>query len=296
VEEDQTVPSVEEFDQYRPLLFSIAYRMVGSVADAEDLLQETFLRWQKASGEEIRDPKAFLVTIVSRLSLNHLQSARVRREEYVGQWLPEPVITDPDSDPFAHMRIDESLSIAFLLLLERLKPLERAVFLLREVFDYEYSEIAEALGQSEANCRQVLHRARQHVAEVRPRFKATPEQHGELLQRFAQAVGDGDLDGLVALLSDDIVLHADGGGKAPAVPNTVHGADNVARAAIGGFRRLPQNLTRRAVQINGRPGMVAYQDGKPFSVITIDVRDGKISAVYIVSNPDKLTHLPSAPC
>lgn len=283
------------FNQYRGLLFSIAYRMVGSVADAEDMLQEAFLRWQQAPAVEIRSPRAFLVTIVSRLCINHLQSARVQREEYVGYWLPEPVVTDPGNDPFSAFRIDESLSMAFLVLLERLKPLERAVFLLREVFDYEYGEIAEALGQSEANCRQVLHRARQHVAEARPRFKASRQQHDELFQRFLQAVSAGDIDGLLALLSGDIVLHADGGGKGPAVPNLVYGADNVARALLGGFKKLPRNLTRRMAQVNGKTGIVTYRDGRPFSVFTIEVSEGRISAVFIVSNPEKLSHLPCAP-
>src|SRR5260221_1077546 len=155
------------FNQYRGLLFSIAYRMLGSVADAEDMLQESFIRWQEAS--DIRSPRAFLVTIISRLCINHLQSARVQREEYVGQWLPEPLLTGPESDPSERLRVDESLSMAFLVLLERLTPMERAVFLLREVFDYEYTAIAQTLGQNEANCRQILRRARQHVAEVRPR-------------------------------------------------------------------------------------------------------------------------------
>ena len=161
------------FDQYRSLLFSIAYRMLGSVADAEDMLQETFIRWQQSGDEEIRSPRAFLVTIVSRLCINHLQSARVQREEYVGQWLPEPIVTDPGSDPLEMIKLDESLSMAFLVLLERLTPIERAVFLLREVFEYDYSEIGAVLGQSEVNCRQILRRARQHVSAVRPRFEAS---------------------------------------------------------------------------------------------------------------------------
>jgi RNA polymerase sigma-70 factor (ECF subfamily) len=284
------------FDQYRGLLFSIAYRMLGSVADAEDILQETFLRWQKVPDEEVRSPRAFLVTIASRLCINHLQSARVQREEYVGQWLPEPVVTGPGSDPFAAFRIDESLSMAFLVLLERLKPLERAVFLLREVFDYDYPEIAEALGQSEANCRQVLHRARQHVAEVRPRFQASPQHRDELFQQFLRAIDVGSMDGLLALLSGDIVLHSDGGGKGPAVPNPIRGRDNVARGILAGMKRIPQTLFRRLAQINGQSGMVTYLEGHPFSVVTVDIADERIAAVYIVTNPEKLAHLPPAPC
>src|SRR5258705_1146680 len=176
------------FDQYRSLLFSIAYRMLGTVADAEDMLQETFIRWQQSAREDIRSPRAFLVTIISRLCINHLQSARVRREEYVGQWLPEPLVTDPGSDPFGIVKVDESLSMAFLVLLERLTPIERAVFLLREVFEYDYSEIAAVLGQSEVNCRQILRRARQHVSEMRPRFEAPEQKHEELLRVFLDAV------------------------------------------------------------------------------------------------------------
>jgi RNA polymerase sigma-70 factor (ECF subfamily) len=284
------------FDQYRGLLFSIAYRMLGSVADAEDMLQETFIRWQQASDVDVRSPRAFLVTIISRLCITHLQSARVRREEYVGQWLPEPLVTDPGSDPLGVLRADESLSMAFLVLLERLMPLERAVFLLREIFDYEYSEIATAVGQSEVNCRQILRRARQHVSEVRPRFRASAQEQNDLLEQFLQATGKGDMDGLVALLSSDVVLHSDGGGKAPAVPNLIHGADSVARAILGGLRKLlPRNLVRRMAQINGEPGVVAYLNGQPYSVFTLDTSEGRIRAIYILTNPEKLSHLPNLP-
>jgi RNA polymerase sigma-70 factor (ECF subfamily) len=290
----------ETFYQYRSLLFSIAYRMLGSVADAEDMLQETFIRWQKSSDEDIRSPRAFLVTIISRLCINHLQSARVQREEYVGQWLPEPLLTGPGSDPSEASRLDESLSLAFLLLLERLTPMERAVFLLREVFDYEYSEIAQTLGQGEANCRQILGRARKHVAESRPRFDASPQQSEQLLRRFLDATSNGDLDGLVALLSSDVVFHSDGGGKAAAVPNLVYGPDNVARAILGGLKKLvPKNLVRRMAHINGQPGVISYVDGRPFSIFTMDIADGLVRNIYVVTNPEKLAHLPelpAAPC
>jgi RNA polymerase sigma-70 factor, ECF subfamily len=284
------------FDQYRSLLFSIAYRMLGSVADAEDMLQETFIRWQQAANDNIDSPRAFLVTIVSRLCINHLQSARVQREEYVGQWLPEPIVTDPGSDPLAIIKVDESLSMAFLVLLERLTPVERAVFLLREVFEYEYSEIAAVLGQSEVNCRQILRRARQHVSAMRPRFKVSSKKQNDLLQRFLEAMGTGDMEGLVALLSSDVVLHSDGGGKAIAVPNLIHGADNVARGILGGFRKLlPKTLVRRLARINGEPGVVSYLDGKPYSVFTLDAVDGRVRAIYILTNPEKLSHLAELP-
>jgi RNA polymerase sigma-70 factor (ECF subfamily) len=285
------------FDQYRDLLFSIGYRMLGSVADAEDMLQETFVKWQQTpTGEDIRSPRAYLVTIISRLCINHLQSARVQREEYVGQWLPEPLVTGPENLPLDILRADESLSVAFLLLLERLTPVERAVFLLREIFDYEYSEIAAALGQTEVNCRQILRRARQHIAEERPRFRASALERNALLERFLQATRSGDLEGLVALLSTDVVLHSDGGGKGPAAPNLIHGADRVARAILGGLKKqLPQNLVRRMAQINGAPGVVSYFNGQPFSVLTFDDSEGRIQALYIMTNPEKLSHLPELP-
>jgi RNA polymerase sigma-70 factor (ECF subfamily) len=287
------------FDQYRSLLFSIAYRMLGSVADAEDMLQETFIRWQQSGDETVRSPRAFLVTIVSRLCINQLQSARVQREEYVGQWLPEPIVTDPASDPFGVIRVDESLSMAFLVLLERLTPVERAVFLLREVFEYEYVEIASILGQTEANCRQILRRARQHVSALRPRFATSAHQQSDLFERFLGAVRTGEMEGLVALLAEDVVLHSDGGGKAIAVPNIVQGSNNVARGILGGLKKLvPENLVRRLVLINGEPGLVNYLDRKPHSVLTIDVSEGRIQTIYIVTNPEKLFHiadLPDAP-
>lgn len=284
------------FDQYRSLLFSIAYRMLGSVADAEDMLQETFIRWQQTTDDDIRSPRAFLVTIVSRLCLNQLQSARVQREEYVGQWLPEPIATDPKSDPLGVIRVDESLSMAFLVLLERLTPIERAVFLLREVFEYEYSEIATVLGQSEVNCRQIFRRARQHVNAMRPRFKTSHGKKKDLLERFLQTTTSGDMEGLVALLSSDVVLHSDGGGKAIAVPNLIHGVDNVARGALGGLHKLvPKNLVTRMTQINGEPGIVSYLNGKPYSVVTLDTSEEHIRAIYVLTNPEKLSHLPELP-
>lgn len=284
------------FDQYRGLLFSIAYRMLGSVADAEDMLQESFIRWQQTSSDEIRSPRAFLVTIVTRLCINHLESARVRREEYVGEWLPEPLVTDPKSDPSHVLRVDESLSMAFLVLLERLTSIERAVFLLREIFEYEYSEIATILGQSEANCRQILRRARQHVSKARPRFRASSEERRNLLERFLRTTSQGDMDGLVDLLASDVVLHSDGGGKALAVPNLIFGADKVARGILGSLEKLvPRNLLTRMALINGQPGIVSYLNGKPYSVLTLDTGEGLIRSIYVLTNPEKLAHLPELP-
>jgi RNA polymerase sigma-70 factor, ECF subfamily len=299
-EEQPSVPEVQirlaTFDQYRSLLFSVAYRMLGSVADAEDMLQETFIRWQNAPDDEIRSTRAFLVTIISRLCINHLQSARVRREEYVGQWLPEPIVTGPGSDPLEIVRIDESLSMAFLVMLERLTPVERAVFLLREVFAYEYAEIAAILGQSEANCRQILSRAKQHVGAMRPRFKTSQSKKKGLLERFFKATSTGDMEGLVALLASDIVLYSDGGGKGVAALNLIRGVDKVARGALGSFQKLlPKNLDIRLTQINGDPGIVSYLNGKPFSVLTFEARVDRIHAVYVVTNPEKLARIPPLP-
>lgn len=280
------------FNQYRSLLFSIAYRMLGSVADAEDVLQDAFLRWKQADHDSVRSARALLVTIVSRLCINQLQSARVQREEYVGQWLPEPVVTDPAADAFSMVQSDESLSLAFLVLLERLTPQERAVLLLRDVFDYDYAEIARTISKDEANCRQILRRAREHIAEMRPRFQASMEKKEELLARFLEATSGGDLKGLVALLTNDVTLHADGGGKAPAVPNLVYGPERVARALLGGLSKLvPRNLISRRTQINGEPGVVSYLEGLPFSVVTLEVSGDLVRGVYIVTNPKKLEHL-----
>jgi RNA polymerase sigma-70 factor (ECF subfamily) len=284
---------LEAFDQYRPLLFAIAYRMLGSSADAEDLLQETFIRWQQTAEREVQSIRALLVTILTRLAINHLQSARVKREEYFGNWLPEPLVTGPGQNALMLLEVDESLSLAFLLLLERLTPMERATLLLREVFDFEYPEIASVLGQSESNCRQILRRARQHIKEPRPRFEASREQRDELLRRFNEASSQGNLEGLVALLSRDAVFYSDGGGKAPALPKPLYGPANIARGVLDGLKKLvPKNLVRRSVEINGQTGIVSFLDGRPFSVFTLDVADGLISRVYVVTNPEKLKRIP----
>ncbi|MGE5275617.1 MAG: RNA polymerase sigma-70 factor [Acidobacteriota bacterium] len=283
----------ELFDGHRPLLFSIAYRMLGSVADAEDMVQEAFLRWQKTPSDEIKSPRAFLVTVVSRLCINQLQSARAKREEYFGPWLPEPILTGSAGDPWAALSTAESLSVAFLVLLERLTPTERAVFLLREVFDYGYPEIAEILGFSLANCRQLFRRARQHVTEGRPRFEPTPQERTDLLRHFLRAAQEGDMDGLVSLLAQDVVLYADGGGRASAVVNPIYGPDRVARFIVQGRRNLmPADVDRRETVINGQLGVVAYSGRRPFGVLTIDVAGGLIRNIFIVTNPEKLERLP----
>ena len=281
------------FDQHRSLLFGIAYRMLGSVADAEDMLQETFIRWQHMSSDGIESPKAMLITITTRLCINHLQSARAMREEYFGEWLPEPIVTTPRDNPALSLEIDESVSLAFLMLLERLSPLERAALLLRDVFEYAYSELASILDQSEANCRQILRRAHLHVKAANKRFDASREQRAELLRRFSEASFKGDMEGLVALLAKDAVFYSDGGGKAPALPKPIYGAATIARGVLEGLRRLvPRNLVRRHLDVNGKPGIVSYLDGHPFSVFSIEVSENRISQIFVVTNPEKLKHLP----
>jgi len=291
---DQTAESIHLFNEHRALLISIAYRMLGSRADAEDMVQETFLRWRQAV--DIRDPRAFLVTVITRLCINELQSARSRREEYFGQWLPEPLLTAATSAEPRLDGMDGSLSMAFLMLLERLTPAERAVFLLREVFDYDYAEVAGALGQSEANCRQILRRAKQHIAEERPRFDASRIHQQALLEKFLESTANGNMQGLVSLLAKDVVLYTDGGGKSTAVPNPVYGVEHVARFFLAAPRKLmPAGVLRRFAEINGHPGVVAYFEGRVYGVLTIDASDAEISRIYIISNPDKLKSIPDLP-
>ena len=284
------------FLQHRSLLLSIAYRMVGTLADAEDMLQDTFLRWQQASDVNVQSPKAFLITVITRLCINHLQSARVQREQYVGEWLPEPVVTLPGSDPSSLPQVDESISLAFLVLLERLSPIERAVFLLREVFDYDYSEIAGIVGRNEANCRQIFRRSRQHIKEMRPRFDASQELKEKLLREFLEATSGGDMNGLLQLFSQDVTVHTDGGGKASALQKPVFGRENTARLMISGNRKFrPQNSIIEIVQVNGQPGLAIYLDGRVETIMSVDVVNNRIRNVYILRNPDKLQNVPTLP-
>lgn len=282
----------EVFDDYRSLLFSIAYRMLGSVMEAEDIVQEAYLRWQRASGE-VRSPKAYLSTIVTRLCIDRLRSAR--REEYVGPWLPEPLLAEPASDVADTAVLDESLSMAFLVLLESLTPTERAVFLLREVFDYDYPEVSRLVGKSEANCRQIARRARESVAARRPRFERSPEQQKRLTQRFVEVCSTGDMPALLELLADDITLWSDGGGKVRAALNPIQGPDRVARFIFGILRKAPSTFVVRVAPINGQSGIIGYVDGHPMSVLTLDTADGRIKAVRIIANPEKLRAVPSLP-
>jgi RNA polymerase sigma-70 factor (TIGR02957 family) len=287
----------EEFDALRPSAFAIAYRMLGSVSEAEDMVQEGFLRLHRAreGGERIESPRAYLSTVVSRLSLDHLRSARVQRESYVGEWLPEPLVASADEDPARKLEMADSLSLAFLVLLESLSPEQRAAFLLREVFDEPYAQIAEIIGTSEQNARQLVTRARRHVDERRPRFETSREHREELATRFFAAAEEGDLQGLEELLAHDVVLHGDGGGKVPALKRALHGRARVARTLTAGFARLGTLLggfTWRREELNGQPGaLVIDREGRLIGVMILDVAEGQIQGVSSIVNPDKLRHL-----
>jgi RNA polymerase sigma-70 factor (ECF subfamily) len=282
----------EEFARLRPLLFAIAYRILGSVAEAEDAVQETWLRYQ-SSPTLPTSTKAFLSAVVTRVSIDVLRSARVRRETYVGQWFPEPLLADPYEDPERSAELADSVSMAALLLLERLTPLERAVFVLREVFGFGFAEIAVAVGRSETACRQLAVRARRHMDVGRPRFEADRREREELAARFFDALRDGDVDGLRELLAADVQLVGDGGGKGPALARSVIGAANVARVLASNFPVLVRIDARvEPREVNGQPGAVLRdRDGNVVGTLTLDVLGGRIQAIRSVVNPDKLGHL-----
>ena len=284
--------SLEDFTEYRPLLFSIAYRMLGSVMEAEDIVQDAFLRWRESVGDEIRSPKSFLSTIVTRLSIDRLRSAQLQRESYIGPWLPEPLITEPGQSTADLVSTSEHISIAFLVLLENLSPVERAVFLLREVFDYSYAEIAEVVHKSEANCRQITRRARQKVNAGHGRFQANPEKQQTLVQQFITTCNTGDLPGLIHLLSDDIGLYSDGGGKVTAARKPIYGNNQVANFLLRIIRQAPAGMSVQPTWINGRFGFIIYVGRKPQSVFSFDLDESKIHKIYAVLNPDKLVRIP----
>ncbi|WP_024288389.1 RNA polymerase sigma-70 factor [Cellulomonas sp. KRMCY2] len=282
----------EEFEELRPLMFAISYRILGSVAEAEDAVQEAWLRYE-SSPTLPTSTKAFLAAVVTRISIDVLRSARVRRETYVGTWLPEPLVTDPYEDPARSAELADSLSMAALLLLERLSPLERAVFVLRDVFAFGFPEIASAVGRSEAACRQLAVRARRHMHEGRPRFEADRREREELAARFFDAVRDGDVAGLRELLAADVEMVGDGGGKAPAFANVVIGADNVARVFASVSPVLAAIGARvEPCEVNGRPGAILRdRDGKVVGTLMLDVLGGRVQTIRSVVNPDKLGHV-----
>jgi RNA polymerase sigma-70 factor (ECF subfamily) len=283
---------MESYDELRPYLFAIAYRMLGSVAEAEDVVQDAFLRYEEADANA-DSPKAYLATVTTRLAIDRLRSARARREVYPGQWLPEPMV---DDDAARHAETADSLSLAFLHLLEKLSPLERAVFLLREVFDYPYDEVAAIVDRTPENCRQILVRAHRHIDEGRRRFDVSREEREEVARRFLAAWEDGDTESLVALLAADATVYGDGGGKAPSVPVPLVGAERVAKALVGWGRLAREHgLVHRAMLVNGDPGVVfSAPDGKVVWVSALEIAEGVVVAVRSVLNPDKLAHL-SAP-
>jgi RNA polymerase sigma-70 factor (ECF subfamily) len=280
-------------DEVRPVAFAIAYRMLGSVSEAEDVTQEALLRTHQAlqTGEEIASPRAFVATVTTRLAINELRSARVRRERYVGEWLPEPIITDGRDDPAHYAETVDSLSLAMLVLLESLSPEQRAVLLLHDVFDYGYPEIAEIVGKGEDNVRQLASRARRHVQQRRPRFQSTREQRDELARRFFAAAEQGDLAGLEALLAHDVTLTADGGGKVPALARSLDGRSRVARTLINYWARVP-GASLRPVEVNGGPG-ARFLDAQQrlVGVLALDIAGGQITRISAIVNPDKLAHL-----
>jgi RNA polymerase sigma-70 factor (TIGR02957 family) len=283
-------------DELRPVAFAIAYRMLGSVSEAEDVVQEALLRVHQAldRGERIASPRAYVATVTTRLGINELRSARARRERYVGDWLPEPIVTDAQDDPARHAETADSLSVAMLVLLERLSPEQRAVLLLHDVFGYDFAEIAGIVGKSEGNVRQLASRARRHVEERRPRFQTTREQRDELATRFFAAVDHGDVAGLEALLAADVELTGDGGGKVPTLARSVRGRDRVARTLITWLRRIEHapGVWLRPVEVNGDPGALLLDaQERLIGVWALDIAGGQIRSISSIVNPDKLTHL-----
>jgi RNA polymerase sigma-70 factor (TIGR02957 family) len=287
-------PAAETFQRHRDLLFAVAYRMLGTAADAEDIVQDSWIRWSAAPRDDVADPKAYLVRIVTNTSLDRLRSARARREAYFGPWLPEPMLTDPDVADRAELA--ESVSLAMLVVLESLTPQERAVFVLREVFGFSHAEIAASLGRSEAGVRQLAHRAREQVQARRPRFDVDRGQQQEVTRRFLAAAMGGDLDGLLAVLAPDVELISDGGGKARAPVRPIRGAAKVASWLNGisgqswqGYQAT--DITPSVAEINGGTGMLFMAGGQVIAAVTATVADGRITAIQLVANPDKLRAL-----
>ncbi|MFI6833911.1 MULTISPECIES: RNA polymerase sigma-70 factor [unclassified Kribbella] len=283
-----------EFDEHRAVLVGAAYRVVGSVTDAEDVVQEAWLRWAAIDHGDIRDPRAYLIRITTRLALNRLREQKARREQYVGPWLPEPMspeLAAPDADPAAVVELADSVSMAMLVVLETLSPLERATFVLREVFDLPYDEIADTLGRSETAVRQLAHRAREHVQARRPRHHVDKARHSELTVQFMAAAGTGDFEQVVSLLAPDAVLISDGGGKKKAALRPIHGAAKIVRWLFAVIAENPTFEIRMGT-LNGETAAIAYDGDEPDTVAFFEMTDGLITEMYLVRNPDKLTAVP----
>jgi RNA polymerase sigma-70 factor (ECF subfamily) len=283
----EVVNKVEVFDQSRPKLFGIAYRMLGSRDDAEDTLQEAYIRWHKSDPEDIETPEAWLVTVVTRLSIDRLRKASHEREVYIGPWLPEPIVTEPSPEENAEFASD--LSLAFLNMLERLSPTERAVFLLHDIFDLGYSDIARVVGKTEASARQIVHRARERVRKDKPRFETSEVEREQMIRKFVAASYAGDKETLLSLFADEVALTSDGGGIVNAARRTVYGAKRLANLYAVVVRKGMGHLTKRLVTVNGETGILEFVDSEPFAVTTLVIEDGKITAIYRVMNPNKLT-------
>jgi RNA polymerase sigma-70 factor (ECF subfamily) len=281
------------FEEHRPSLSRLAYRMLGSLADADDVLQEAYLRWSRADRAAIEAPRAYLTSIVTRLCIDRRQAIEARKESYIGPWLPEPVVEPAEADPSGRLEAAEAVSMAFLVVLESLSPSERAAYLLRRAFDYDYAEIAAILDKSESACRQLVSRAEVRVMERRPRFEADREEAERLTGAFLHASATGDLQGLVGLLAADAVSITDGGGRATAALVPIRGAEKVARFFIGLLRKAPPELELRRVLVNGRPGIKTMLHGQVLNVLTLDIVDGRIAACYVIRNPDKLARVES---
>ena len=279
---------VEVYEQHRVHLLGVAYRMLGALSDAEDVLQDAFLRWQNTAHEQVTSPRAYLTSTVTRLCIDRLRQLKARREDYVGPWLPEPLVQGAETDM---AELADAISLAILAVLENLGPVERAVFLLREVFDYDYPDIAQVVERSEANCRKIFQRARHHVDARQARFEPTPEQHEQVTQRFMASIASGQLDQLVAVLKDDITLVSDSGGKVPAARRPIVGADRVARFMLGIIAKAPTSFRSHRCWVNGWPGICVTTDGQVDSVMTWESDGERISTIRIVRNPDKLRHV-----
>ncbi|MBB5926169.1 RNA polymerase sigma-70 factor [Streptomyces echinatus] len=287
--------ATDVFEEHRPLLMGVAYRMLGRVADAEDVVQDAWLRWYQADRAEVREPRAYLVRITTRLAIDRLRQVQARGETYVGPWLPEPYLTEfADTAPDTEERavLADTVSVAVLVVLESLSPLERAVFVLREAFGYPYAEIAALLDRGEPAVRQLAGRARRHVAEGRPRYEVDPARRRDLTERLLAAVAEGDLEGLMSMLALDVRLVGDSGGKAKAPVRTLHTADKVGRFLVGAAARsVPADLSLSVLEVNGGPAVLLLSGGKPDSLFQLDIADDRVTAVYVLRNPDKLRYL-----
>ncbi len=277
------------FEEHRPTLERLAYRMLGSLADADDVLQEAYLRWTRADHSEVKSAKAYLNSIVTRLCIDQRRTVEARKESYVGPWLPEPVIEVDRPD--RRLEAAETVSLAFLVVLEHLSPVERAAYLLKRVFDYGYDEIAGILDKSEPACRQLVSRAEERIRERRPRFDPDPNEAERVTSAFMETVSTGDMDGLVSLLAADAAMYADSGGKVPAALMPVIGAERVARFFLGLMKKAPSDMEIRRVRVNGQPGLMALSQGQIINVLTFDIAAGRIAACYVIRNPEKLSRI-----